>query len=109
MTPVELRWQKQALEALQKCTEFYLMSLLQKAQLCAFHIGRATIMKRDLQLARRGAGRLRGRLELQIQQRWHHFWRLSDPFGDLYENEKNYKYNHVGISFGDLCQNLKRI
>ncbi|GFU37550.1 hypothetical protein TNCV_4274781 [Trichonephila clavipes] len=63
MTPVELRWQKKALEALQECTEFYLMSLLQKAQLCAFHIGRATIMKRDLQLARRGAGRLRGRLE----------------------------------------------
>ncbi|PRD23876.1 UNVERIFIED_CONTAM: cnp1 [Trichonephila clavipes] len=58
MTHVGLRWQEQALEALKECTEFYLVALFEDAQMCAFHNGRTTIMKRDLQLARRLRGRL---------------------------------------------------
>ncbi|GFS57689.1 histone H3-like centromeric protein cnp1 [Trichonephila inaurata madagascariensis] len=53
MTHVGLRWQEQALEALKECTEYYLVALFEDAQICAFHNGRSTIMKRDLQLAQK--------------------------------------------------------
>ncbi|GFW96695.1 histone H3-like centromeric protein A [Trichonephila clavipes] len=55
---VGFRWQAQALEALQESLEYYLVRLFEDAQLCAYHDGRITIMKRDLQLARRLRGRV---------------------------------------------------
>lgn len=58
MKETKYMWQLRAVEALQESSEYYLVSLFEDAQLCAFHAGRVTIMKRDLQLARRLRGRL---------------------------------------------------
>ncbi|GFY74072.1 histone H3-like centromeric protein hH3v [Trichonephila inaurata madagascariensis] len=52
------KWQSQAMEALQESVEQYLVMLFEDAVLCAFHDGRVTVMKRDLQLARRIRGRI---------------------------------------------------
>ncbi len=52
----EYRWQATALLALQEATEAYLVSLFEDANLCAIHAKRVTIMKRDIQLARRIKG-----------------------------------------------------
>mmetsp|Transcript_47524 Transcript_47524/g.119665 ORF Transcript_47524/g.119665 Transcript_47524/m.119665 type:complete len:143 (-) Transcript_47524:182-610(-) len=49
----ELRFQAKALEALQIATEAYMVGLFEDANLCALHSRRATIMPKDLQLARR--------------------------------------------------------
>ncbi|GFU29797.1 histone H3.3 type b, partial [Nephila pilipes] len=58
MSETKYRWAVKAVEALQESSEYYLVSLFEDAQLCAFHAGRVTVMKRDLQLARRLRGRL---------------------------------------------------
>lgn len=53
-TPGEpLRWQSQALVALQEATEAYLVNLFHDTNLCAIHAKRVTIMQKDIQLARR--------------------------------------------------------
>lgn len=51
-----LRWQTDALIALQEATEAYLIHLFEDANLCAIHAKRVTIMPRDIQLARRIRG-----------------------------------------------------
>jgi histone H3 len=53
----DLRWQAQALEALQHATEAYLIALFEDTNLCAIHAKRITVMPRDMQLARRIRGR----------------------------------------------------
>ncbi|KAG6836758.1 hypothetical protein H0H93_003677 [Arthromyces matolae] len=55
-----LRWQQSALEALQEASEAFLVYLFEDVNLCALHAKRATIMQRDIQLARRLRGQLRG-------------------------------------------------
>ena len=52
----ELRFQSQALLAIQEATETYLVSLFEDTNLCAIHAHRVTIMKKDLDLARRIRG-----------------------------------------------------
>ena len=52
----DLRWQKQALLALQEATEAYLVSLFEDTNLCAIHAKRVTITPKDIQLARRIRG-----------------------------------------------------
>ncbi|XP_069775837.1 histone H3-like centromeric protein A isoform X2 [Narcine bancroftii] len=51
-----LRWQAQALLALQEATEAFLVLLLEDAYLCTLHAKRVTLFPKDLQLARRIRG-----------------------------------------------------
>ena len=54
----DLRFQSQAILALQEATEAYIVSLFQDTNLCAIHAKRVTIMPRDMQLARRIRGEI---------------------------------------------------
>jgi len=51
-----LRWQSQAVIALQEASEAYLVALFEDTNLCALHGKRVTIMPKDMQLARRIRG-----------------------------------------------------
>ena len=51
-----LRWQSQAILALQEASEAYLVGLFEDANLCAIHAKRVTVMPKDIQLARRIRG-----------------------------------------------------
>ena len=51
-----LRWTKGALEALHEASEYYLVDLLEDANLIAIHAKRFTLQPRDIQLARRIRG-----------------------------------------------------
>ncbi|KAK9014686.1 hypothetical protein V6N11_005835 [Hibiscus sabdariffa] len=50
------RWQAEALIAIQEAAEDYLVKLFGDAMLCAIHAKRVTLMKKDIQLARRLGG-----------------------------------------------------
>lgn len=52
----DLRWQQNALQALQEATEAYLTGMFEDSNLCALHAKRVTVMPRDMQLARRIRG-----------------------------------------------------
>ena len=52
----DLRFQSQAILALQEASEAYLVGLFEDTNLCAIHAKRVTIMPRDIQLARRIRG-----------------------------------------------------
>ncbi|KAL2039158.1 hypothetical protein N7G274_008207 [Stereocaulon virgatum] len=51
-----LRWQSQAIQALQEATEAFIVHLFEDTNLCAIHAKRVTIMQKDIQLARRIRG-----------------------------------------------------
>ena len=52
----EVRFQSQAILALQEAAEAYMVSLFEDTNLCAIHAKRVTIMSRDVQLAKRIRG-----------------------------------------------------
>lgn len=52
----DLRWQSQAIQALQEASEAFLVHLFEDTNLCAIHAKRVTIMQKDIQLARRLRG-----------------------------------------------------
>lgn len=52
----EMRWQSQAIQALQEASEAFLVHLFEDTNLCAIHAKRVTIMQKDIQLARRIRG-----------------------------------------------------
>merc|ERR1712086_221079 len=52
----DVRFQSQAVLALQEATEAYLVGLFEDTNLCAIHAQRVTIMPKDMQLARRIRG-----------------------------------------------------
>lgn len=52
----EMRFQSQALLALQEAAESYLVGLFEDTNLCAIHAKRVTIMSKDMALARRIRG-----------------------------------------------------
>ena len=52
----DLRFQAQAIMALQEAAEVYLVRLFDDTNLCAIHVKRVTIMPKDMQLARRIRG-----------------------------------------------------
>lgn len=52
----QLRWQSMAVLALQEASEAYLVGLLEHTNLLALHAKRITIMRKDMQLARRIRG-----------------------------------------------------
>lgn len=51
-----IRWQSQAIQALQEASEAFLVHLFEDTNLCAIHAKRVTIMQKDIQLARRIRG-----------------------------------------------------
>ncbi|CAJ2505950.1 Uu.00g000800.m01.CDS01 [Anthostomella pinea] len=51
-----MRWQSQAIMALQEAAEAFLVHLFEDTNLCAIHAKRVTIMQQDIQLARRIRG-----------------------------------------------------
>ncbi|KAI1454959.1 histone-fold-containing protein [Annulohypoxylon moriforme] len=51
-----MRWQSQAILALQESAEAFLVHLFEDTNLCAIHAKRVTIMQKDIQLARRIRG-----------------------------------------------------
>lgn len=53
-----IRWQSNAVLALQEACEAFLVHLLEDTNLCAIHAKRVTIMQRDIQLARRIRGQI---------------------------------------------------
>ncbi|KAK3322356.1 histone H3-like centromeric protein cse-4 [Apodospora peruviana] len=55
-TGEEMRWQSQAIQALQEAAEAFLVHLFEDTNLCAIHAKRVTIMQKDIQLARRIRG-----------------------------------------------------
>ena len=52
----QLRFQSQAIQALQEATEAYIVALFEDTNLCAIHAKRQTVMKKDMELARRIRG-----------------------------------------------------
>lgn len=52
----DLKFQSEALLALQEAAEAYLVGLFEDTNLCAIHAKRVTIMPKDIQLARRIRG-----------------------------------------------------
>lgn len=54
----DLRFQSDAILALQTAAEAYLVGLFEDTNMCAIHAKRVTIMPKDLQLARRIRGEL---------------------------------------------------
>ena len=52
----DLRFQAQAIGALQEASEAYLVGLFEDTNLCGIHAKRVTIMPKDIQLARRIRG-----------------------------------------------------
>jgi len=52
----DLRFQSNAVLALQEASEAFLVSLFEDTNLCAIHAKRVTIMPKDMQLARRIRG-----------------------------------------------------
>lgn len=52
----DIRFQSQAVLALQESAEAYLVGLFEDTNLCAIHAKRVTIMTKDLHLARRIRG-----------------------------------------------------
>ena len=51
-----LRFQANAIKALQEAAEAYLVGIFEDSNLCAIHANRVTIMKKDMELARRIRG-----------------------------------------------------
>ena len=56
LTHVQMRWQTQAIQALQEAAEAFMVHLFEDTNLCAIHAKRVTIMQKDIQLARRIRG-----------------------------------------------------
>ena len=52
----DLRFASQALQALQEAAEAYLVGIFEDANLCALHANRVTVMRKDMDLARRIRG-----------------------------------------------------
>nr|QXF30781.1 histone H3-like centromeric protein [Eriobotrya japonica] len=59
MSKDPVRWTPEALQAIQEAAEDFLVHLFEDSMLCAIHARRVTLMKKDLELARRirGEGR----------------------------------------------------
>ena len=52
----DLRFQQEAIAALQEASEAYLVGLFEDTNLCAIHVKRVTLMPKDIQLTRRIQG-----------------------------------------------------
>lgn len=52
----DTRFHASALNALQECTEIFIYEVFKDSQLCCFHAKRCTLLKKDMQLAKRIRG-----------------------------------------------------
>ena len=92
-----LRCQAQALLALQEATEAYLVGVFEDANLCCVHAKRMTIMKQDMELARRIRGesnydfRVQGEISKQEQAEF-----ISLPYFNVKEGTHQLK-QHLGL------------
>ena len=85
-----LRFQSAALLALQEAAESYLTGLFEDANLCAIHATRVTVMKKDLDLARRIRGeRFHDHRDMQPKTGQEVFYQL--PYYDEKEGMKQLK------------------
>ena len=81
----ELRFQSQALVALQEAAEAYVVGLFEDTNLCCLHANRQTVMKKDMELARR----IRGDRQQDFVYRDHGKDMDQDQFVQLpYKNQK---------------------
>lgn len=79
----QLRFQSQALLAVQEAAEMYLVGLFEDSNLCAIHANRVTVMKKDMELARRIRGeRFHDHRDLELKSGNETFYQLP------YFNEK---------------------
>ena len=86
----QLRFQAAALTALQEAAESYLTGLFEDANLCAIHANRVTVMKKDLDLARRIRGeRFHDHRDMQPKTGQEIFYML--PYYDEKVEMKNLK------------------
>ena len=91
----QLRFQSSALLALQDAAESYLTGLFEDANLCAIHANRVTILKKDLDLARRIRGeRFQDHRDLQPKTGQEVFYQL--PYYNEKDELKNLKKIIVG-------------
>ena len=91
----QLRFQSSALLALQEAAESYLTGLFEDANLCAIHASRVTVMKKDLELARRIRGeRFHDHRDLQPKTGKEVFYHL--PYRNEKEELKHLKKIIVG-------------
>ena len=91
----QLRFQSSALLALQDAAESYLTGLFEDANLCAIHANRVTILKKDLDLARRIRGeRFHDHRDLQPKTGQRVFYQL--PYYNEKDELKNLKKIIVG-------------
>ena len=60
---INIRFQTNALLALQEAAESYLVGIFQDTNLCALHGGRVTVMQKDLHLAMRIRGEFQGKTD----------------------------------------------
>ena len=78
----EMRFQSQALVALQEASEAYITGLFEDTQLCAIHANRVTVQRKDMQLARRIRGDRRyDFVDRQPKDGSEVFSRLPDNYG----------------------------
>ena len=89
----DLRFQSQALVALQEATEAYVVGLFEDTNLCCIHAKRVTVQQKDMQLARR----IRG-------DRFQDFRDLQPKAGD--EVFLKLPYSHFKEGLGDLKKTI---
>ena len=90
-----LRFQAHALKALQEASEAYLVGVLEDANLCAIHANRVTIMKKDMDLARRIRGDARHDFNDNIPKTGNEDF-ISLPYTNVPEGMKQLR-SHLGI------------
>ena len=77
----DLRFASQALVALQEAGEAYLVGIFEDANLCALHANRVTIMRKDMDLARRIRGD--GHMDRRVDEREEDYKRLKADYMHL--------------------------
>jgi histone H3 len=90
-----LRFQAHALKALQEASEAYLVGIFEDSNLCAIHANRVTIMKKDMDLARRIRGDARHDFSDHIPKTGGEDF-LSLPYRDVPEGMAQLR-THLGI------------
>lgn len=90
-----LRFQAHAVKALQEASEAYLVGIFEDSNLCAIHANRVTIMKKDMDLARRIRGDARHDYTDHIPKTGGEDF-VSLPYSNIPEGMKQLR-QHLGI------------
>lgn len=84
----EMRFQTAALLALQEAAEAYTVDLFEDTNLCAMHGNRVTVMKKDMDLARRIRGDVHVDRMLRPSKETLRDLRTNDPIRNMTNREK---------------------